>query len=60
MALDIPIKLPHPIATALMERYGEDFFLKARELNDIVEAIKGLEEREDENPEMRWEVDDWQ
>lgn len=59
MPLNVPIKLPHPIAIALMERYGEDFFLKARELNDIVEAIKGLEERESENPEMEWEIDDW-
>lgn len=60
MALDIPIKLPHPIAVALMERYGEDFFLKAKELNDIVEAIKGLESREGEVPEIKWEKDEWQ
>jgi hypothetical protein len=59
MALNVPLKLPHPIAVALMERYGEDFFLKATELNDIVEAIKGLELREDESPEMEWEIDNW-
>lgn len=60
MKLDVPFKIPHPIAQALMERYGEDFFLKAKEVNEIVDAIKGLEEREDDSPEMEWEVDDWQ
>lgn len=42
MSLNVPTKIPHPIAVALMERYGEDFFLKAEELNDIVAAIINL------------------
>lgn len=43
MSLNVPTKIPHPIAVALMERYGEEFFLKAEELNDIVAAIRNLE-----------------
>lgn len=44
MALNVPIKSNHPIALALMQQYGEEYFLKAGELNDIVAAIKALQD----------------
>jgi hypothetical protein len=56
MSLNIPIKLPHPIAEALRQQYGDDYFLKAHELNEIVEAINALETEEND---IEWEVDEW-
>lgn len=56
MLLNIPNKLPHPIAEALRQQYGDDYFLKAHELNEIVEAIKTLDSEE---TDLAWEVDEW-
>lgn len=54
MALDIREKFNHPLTAALVEKYGEKYFLLAENVNAIVAAINAIDDREKPEDGTKW------